>query len=257
MTDTDYQLWAAAAGLVLSFIAAAHYFIAPRNTPSQTNPTWQQLFNENEQLLEFWETCKDYSTIVITIQVYILEQDESKITEIGVSVSSLEDVLSIHSFNWPVKENFGSGHDGVMEPTHIFSFGPTRPVSEDSISSLLSTIFGRWTAPYERACIVVHGMGHVLGFLNRYWKLPEDLPVFDTRRLSQFQHQGADGRLEDCLRELPSAELHDVLLGNAGNDSRYIMHLFRHLARHSRKARQTARVISKTKPRNHVYSLSQ
>lgn len=239
--DRYYQLWAIVTGLILSFIAATYYLLTARNTQSKS--TLQEQSDENQQLREIWQTFDKCSTAIIAIQIYTLEHDENKITEIGLSAWPIKNGTNMKTFCWQVRENIEPvAYNSAAEIPDMFAFGETRLVHERNIGPLIDGFLKYWLTQYERVCLVGHGITRVLDPLSRHWKLPDQILVLDTQRIWQQQTEQIDELdLEECLRRLPIPELDCSLLGNAGNDSRCIAYILESLGSLAYLYRGTAR----------------
>lgn len=233
MTETLYQLWTKATGFIYSLITATQDLFAIWSGQLQPEPTWQELSEQNKEMLRLWQTSNECSTVVIAIQVHTLERDKNRITEIGLSAWRITNNSEIQSFSWRVKENTESKYKRSTEAINQFAFGESHSISEKNIGLILDGELRWWITHHERICVVGHGVSSALEVLNRHWRLPEHSLVLDTQAIWQYQNRETDGvSLEECLGKMPHIGFNPLLLGNAGNESKCIAYLFAALGQH-------------------------
>ncbi|KAI2608062.1 uncharacterized protein GGS25DRAFT_488757 [Hypoxylon fragiforme] len=190
-----------------------------------TWPTSSPYPDDGQRLAKLWQEPTRRTIYVISIDVHAWDLDQSKITDIGLSIwyPNTHHEFDIRCFHWRIKENMSLLNRHAPNEPDTFTFGGTEFISETDIAANFEHLFSTF-AVSQNVVIVGHRINLTMRLLKNHWKPPNTMTLLDTQNIWQLQHQRLDQvTLEKALKTTLGVVYQDHLLHNAGNDAQFVL----------------------------------
>ncbi|KAI0005783.1 hypothetical protein F4779DRAFT_33018 [Xylariaceae sp. FL0662B] len=210
------------------------------NTPRTSFPSTLEPFaDENTQFMELWNSPNRSGIVFAALDVHVWDRDHSKVTEIGLSTWCPDDDYNqIYCSHCKVEDHSNLVNRFVANDPDIFIFGNTRVVDASSIGPTLDEEFRAMARHFHRIILIGYGINSTIRLLRDHWAVPNTVLILDIQKLWQFQHRKLHQvTLEDALKTTPGVTYKKHLLNNAGNDTRYMLHLLQAFGTAAQKSR--------------------
>lgn len=180
---------------------------------------------ENRKLLELWELKNRSSLVFVTLDIRAHDQDQSLITELGLSQWGSDGKSDTSTYHWLVTEHEKPSHHGRPMNVAYSSNAEAIHIRGLDVTTALSGIFHNICSSYDKVCLAGYGTAEMLHRLGRYWVPPQNVIILDVGKIWQAQHESAVAMpLSECLEAVEPLDIR-IILANAGDTSRALMKL--------------------------------
>jgi hypothetical protein len=189
------------------------------------NPT-----TDNQLLAELWHKPDNSEVVFVAISVYAAMQENQKIREVGISTWCLANDSKINSYHWRVNDESPSEGTSTLSDHAGFQYGTSEDICPLEVKPKLEQLFYSLKRHFSTICVILHDSERSIRLLESVWVLPSQTLLIDTQRVWTTQ-RGGSGRISlySALREAPILSRYKHLVGNPGNDSRFILCLLQAL----------------------------
>lgn len=194
---------------------------------------------ENMRLLDVWRKGEYTETGYISLHIISQKDDETKISQIGMSKwrsDGSTDPISVHC--QVERETTESESSSIRLIAGDFIFGDTEVITESDIGPWLDATFKSFQVHQNITCLVGHDIRHILHLVKSDWEAPSDVIILDTRAIWESQTNATQHPSFKKSLGVVGYGRDDFVFNNAGNNARFILDLVQSL---SFQAKRTAR----------------
>ncbi|KAI1494060.1 hypothetical protein F5X96DRAFT_54201 [Biscogniauxia mediterranea] len=203
----------------------------------------EQCRQESNKLVELWQHPDKSSFVFISLDLGISDENEHRITDIGLSRWCIGDKSHPKSYHYLINR-YGQNQDKYMlSRRDPFLFGETEFINESDIGLFLSYSFSSMTSKYGTICLVCHDVSRSIRLLQPYWEVPSGVLTIDTLKIWRA-HNGTTENitLEQCLFTMLDLKW-DEISGNAGNRARSLIQLLHTQGQFSISTKTTPKTV--------------
>lgn len=193
---------------------------------------------ENKKLADIWKRTEDDSVGFVTLHILTRDDDETKVSQLGMSKWRSDGLSQIVSFHGQVEQDLAAVKESALPRWVVgdFIFGETEAIAQSDVGPWLYHTFKSFQNSQRTTCLVGHDIRRILHLVKSDWQVPSDVAIIDTRAIWEFQTEATQHpSLQQTLEGVAGLRGDDSILKNSGNDARFILKLLRIQAKQSRK----------------------
>lgn len=197
--------------------------------PDREILSWKNTEEDNKRLIDLWTKPRNAAVVFISLHAFACKDDETKISQVGMSAWQPNNFDFIHSIYGQVEQGTISNNLLLSQATPgKFIWGETEVISDSDIGPWLQSTFEALRGPQNMTCLIGYDIRRILQLAHPYWSVPRGILIFETQAAQGFQIQTSEHLLsfQQTLRGANGFQLTDSQLDNAGNIAQLVLKSF-------------------------------
>lgn len=196
--------------------------------------SWTNTEEDNKRLIDLWSKPESAGIAFIALHALTQKDDETKISQIGISAWHPDRFDFINSIYVQVEQ--GTIPNSSLLPQKTagqFIFGETEVIDESDIGPWLQCTFKALQGPQCGACLIGFDIRRILQQVRPYWSVPPNVLILDTQSAHGFQTESRGNPLSfrQTLKGANGFQLDEAQFGNAGNFAQSVLKSFQNQVR--------------------------
>lgn len=197
--------------------------------------SWKNTEEHNKRLIDLWKKPGSAGVAFISLHVLARKDDETKISQIGMSAWQPNNFDFIDSVYCQVEQGTIHNDSSSQQTAGKFIWGETEVIPDADIYPWLQCTFKAMRGPQNVACLIGCDTRRILQLVQPYWSVPSDVLIFETQAAQGFQIQTSNNLLsfQQTLQSANGYPLDESQLNNAGNIAQLVLRAFQNQVRKS------------------------